>query len=299
MKINYHVGFPGLDPFNLDNPADPSARALFYNITETPLTRLDGNKNDGPNEAFYSTWGDEQYNIRTLQLAQADLVVTPTNNPDGSLQIDVSVDPKVELPANTVLHVAILEKDISASSLNPDQASLIATGESDFEYVLKRMLPNALGSRFNAIAPAGQVLNFGPFNWYPEKLKLYSPANDIVVIAFLQNEDTKEILQSEIIEDVNDPPLVTGLDFESIADRIAIFPNPADGEVTVQLPTPAVNRIELQMVDQMGRVVNRSAIEVGEQEKEIYTRDMAAGIYLLQFGSGNSNTFKKVMVVHK
>lgn len=299
VKINYHVGFPGLDPFNLDNPADPSARALFYNITETPLTRLDGNKNDGPNEAFYSTWGDEQYNIRTLQLAQADLVVTPTNNPDGSLQIDVSVDPKVELPANTVLHVAILEKDIAASSLNPDQASLIATGESDFEYVLKRMLPNALGSRFNAIAPAGQVLNFGPFNWYPEKLKLYSPANDIVVIAFLQNEDTKEILQSEIVEDVNDPPLVTGLDFESIADRIAIFPNPADGEVTVQLPTPAVNRIELQMVDQMGRVVNRSAIEVGEESTEIYTRDMAAGIYLLQFGSGNSNTFKKVMVVHK
>ncbi|MEQ8302207.1 MAG: T9SS type A sorting domain-containing protein [Cyclobacteriaceae bacterium] len=298
VKINYHVGFPEQDPFNLDNPAAPSARALYYNITETPLTRLDGFKNPGLAESPFSTWGQEQYGIRTLQLAQAAIDLTASDSPDGSLEVNVSVTPKIDLGANTVLHVAILEKNVSSTSLG-QRESLIQTGETEFEYVLKRMLPNALGTRFNEVAPAGQVRDFATFNWYPEKLKLYSPENDIVVIAFLQNEDTKEILQSEIIEDVNDPPLVTGLDFESIADRIAIFPNPADGEVTVQLPTPAVNRIELQMVDQMGRVVNRSAIEVGEQEKEIYTRDMAAGIYLLQFGSGNSNTFKKVMVVHK
>ncbi|MEQ8425328.1 MAG: hypothetical protein RIA63_11510, partial [Cyclobacteriaceae bacterium] len=69
VKINYHVGFPAVDPFNLDNPADPSARALYYNITQTPLARLDGFRNPGANEAFFSTWGNEQYGIRTLQLA--------------------------------------------------------------------------------------------------------------------------------------------------------------------------------------------------------------------------------------
>jgi len=301
VKINYHVAFPATDPFNLDNPADPSARALYYNITETPLTRLDGFKNPGIAEDFFSKWGQTQYGIRTLQLAQAEINFTTSENGDGSLQIDVEVLPKVELAANTILHVAILEKGISTSDLTTDQAGMVVTGETEFEYIMKKMLPSALGTRFGNVAPSGQPLTFGPFNWYPEKSRMYAPADDIAVIVFLQNEDTKEILQSEIQDsNIADPPLVTGINRDAIAiERVGIYPNPADNEITVTIPTPAVNTIRLQLVNQLGVISNEGVFEQGEQSKSIYTKDLAAGIYFLRLGNGKDTVMKKVMIVHK
>ncbi|MEP2671383.1 MAG: T9SS type A sorting domain-containing protein [Cyclobacteriaceae bacterium] len=299
VKINYHVGFPAIDPFNLDNPADPSSRALYYNITQTPLTRLDGYKNPGQTEAFFSTWGNEQYGIRTLQLAQAELIVDVNNGADGSLQVDVQVNPKVDLGANTVLHVAILEKSIAFSDLNPTQSEMIATGETDFEFVMKKMLPSALGTRFNQVAPAGQVKPFGPFNWYPEKATMYKPANDLAVIVFLQNEDTREILQSEIKEGIADPPLVTGINKDVPLEEIAIYPNPADDQIEVQLPLPAQNRMRLLLSSQLGVISTDTVFEPGQQTKTINTKDLAAGIYFIQIQDGEKRTVKKVMIVHR
>ncbi|MGE0590876.1 MAG: T9SS type A sorting domain-containing protein, partial [Cyclobacteriaceae bacterium] len=300
IKVNYHVGFPGTDPFNQDNPADPSSRALYYNISETPLTRLDGFKNPGPNEAFFTNWGDGQYGIRTLQLAQAEINFDVDEAADGSLEVNVEVTAKVELEANTVLHIGILEKQIARTALSSTQSDMIVTNEDQFDYVLKKMLPSALGTRFNTVVPVGQVETFGPFNWYPEKARMYGPNDDLAVVVFLQNEDTREILQSEIKEDIADPPLVTGInrDINSI-EHVAIYPNPADDEITVELPSPAANKMRLQIASQIGVIANETVFEPGEQTKTIRTKDLAAGIYFLQLGNGQTATRKKVMIVHK
>jgi hypothetical protein len=132
----------------LDNPADPSSRALYYNIEKTPLTRLDGFKNPVPanEEAYISTWGASEYGRRTLQLAQADLVISTSLNASNGIQVDIEVIARVPLQANTRLHVAMLETDIPISGLNDTKANMIATGETDFEYVLKKM-PNFMTSR--------------------------------------------------------------------------------------------------------------------------------------------------------
>src|SRR5690606_6070057 len=66
VKIQYHLGFPGVDPFNEENPADPSARALYYNVSTIPEVRLDGMK--GPAGSPFSQWGEAQYAQRTLDL---------------------------------------------------------------------------------------------------------------------------------------------------------------------------------------------------------------------------------------
>ncbi|HEY5691689.1 MAG TPA: T9SS type A sorting domain-containing protein [Cyclobacteriaceae bacterium] len=298
VKVNYHVGFPRIDPFNLDNPADPSARALYYNITQTPLARLDGFKNQGA-EDYFSNWGATQYGIRTLQLAQADLVISTVVNADNGLQVDVQVIAHAPIPANARLHVAMLEKNVPISSLSSNKGDLIITGETDFEYVLKKMLPSAIGTALETtLLPTDPPKNFS-FTWYPDKAKLYDLPDDLVVVAFLQNEDTREILQSEILEPIADPPLVTGLDLASFVDRIGIYPNPADAEVKIILPAPSPKEIQLQMIDQMGRVVNRSIIEKGKDSADIDTKDMAAGIYMVLFGNGDTSVFKKVMIVHR
>jgi hypothetical protein len=264
---------------------------------------LDGNKNNGP-EAPFSTWGNTQYGVRTLQLAQADLILGTSINSDDGLQIDVQVIARVALPANTRLRVAILEQSIAASALGT-KSTMIATNETDFVYVLKEMLPSAVGTYLRAnpatdppLLDTDPPLNF-TFNWYPDKAKLYDSPDDLAVVAFLQNDSSKEILQSDILEPVADPPIVTGLDLTNFIDRIGIYPNPADAEVKIILPAPTPKEIQLQMIDQMGRVVNRSIIEKGKDSQDIDTRDMVAGIYMVLFGSGDTSVFKKVMIVHR
>jgi hypothetical protein len=34
FKLQYHIGVPGVDELNLQNPTDPAARKFFYNISQ-------------------------------------------------------------------------------------------------------------------------------------------------------------------------------------------------------------------------------------------------------------------------
>lgn len=296
VKINYHVGFPGEDPFNKDNGADPSARALYYNVTNTPSARLDGEKPAGPEQPF-SQWGTQEYSLRTLQLGQSDIAINSSNNADGSISVTVDVVANTNLPDGTRLHIAILEELINLSDLTQPRQDMVATSEASFEYVLKKMLPTAPGLNTGPLSQ-GVPYSFGPFTWYPEPTKLYGQPDDLAIVAFLQDERSKEIYQAEIITGISDPPLVTGLDEIIDSQRVEIFPNPADEEITIQLPNIAPSRIALQMVDQVGRPVYVHYFDQGEQTKTINTRGLAGGVYLIQLGSGKISTRKKVMVVH-
>lgn len=300
VKVNYHVGFTGEDPFNLDNPADPSARALYYNVKTVPWAFLDGDRSSGAAiDSRFSIWGQKAYDTQTLQLGQSEIsVTTPTLNPDGSIKFDVQVKALYDLPENTILNVAVIEQSVDGTKLSQAKKDQIKTGETTHNYVLKKMLPNASGTRFGTVLKTGEVRVIADFEYYPDPAKLYENKDDMAIVVFLQNESTKNIYQTELITGINDPPLVTGLENVELIEHVEIFPNPADDEINVQLPGDAKQMIRLQMVDQIGRVVTEHFIGEGERSKTISTRDLAGGIYLLQLGSGDTSTRKKIMIVH-
>jgi Secretion system C-terminal sorting domain len=76
------------------------------------------------------------------------------------------------------------------------------------------------------------------------------------------------------------------------------YPNPSDDELTIELFQAAFQKTSIQMIDQVGRLVNEHFINEGERSKTISTRDLAGGIYILQLGSSNMSIRKKIMVVH-
>src|SRR3954471_24612512 len=41
-NIQYHIGTPNVDPLNIDNPADPAARAIYFGASQPPATIMDG-----------------------------------------------------------------------------------------------------------------------------------------------------------------------------------------------------------------------------------------------------------------
>ena len=303
VKLNYHVAFPGLDPLNDDYPADPSARALFYNISQTPSTRIDGHPSVNGQNEYVKEWGVQTFNIRTLQLAEADIEITPTALPGGPIEVLVKVTAREDLPADTtILHVAFVED--SVHSLDPVDQGMVKTDEEGFSYVVKKMLPSALGTKFVTPLLAGQIRTFGPMIWTPDLKKLYEGADDLSIVAFLQNEVTREIYQAQITSPLNteldDPDLITGVEDPEYASKINLYPNPADNEVNIVLPAPASKQLPMIMVDAYGRTVHEDNFAAGEQFKTLKTNELAGGVYFIQISTPDGNfARRKVMVIHR
>ncbi|CAN5228348.1 hypothetical protein BH09BAC3_BH09BAC3_20770 [soil metagenome] len=305
VKINYHLGFPAKDPFNDDNPADPSSRALLYNITSTPKSLLDGekDKNDRPAK----DWIKPLYNKRTLQLAQADITITAgtPSLTDGSRDITATITSTVlsGIPPATIIHIAVLEESIPILSLTSAQNALVKSGETTFEYVLKRMLPSAAGTRMGSLTNGAPLPNGATkpltVKYIPERNKLYGPTGDLSVAVFLQEESGKhEIYQVEILRNISEPGVVTGLE-PIAAESIIVHPVPSNQEMNIALPGQLVDNANVQLIDQLGRVVHSSSINAGADSKVIRTDDLAAGVYILQVEVGTGNfTRKKIIIAH-
>ena len=307
VKLVYHVGFPQPDPFNLDSPADPSARALYYNVATTPYARLDGfagNAFQSSQNIDFSNWGKKGFDDRTLELARAKLrFIEADTTQDGAYKAQVRVTAIDSLPTSTILHIVLAEKQVMLNTLSTEQQTLINTGETTFEYVVKKMLPSALGTKFtkvlNPLVPADSAMTFPLMEWTPDNAELYGPTNDMVIIAFLQNEITREVYQAIMSPLIPDPPIVTGIEDPDYAKKINLFPNPANHEVNIQLPAAVSKATPVAMFDTYGRMVYEGAFKTGEQTKTVSTTELAGGIYFIQISTPDGNIARrKVMVIH-
>jgi len=322
VKLNYHVGFPQQDPFNLDNPADPSGRALYYGVTATPSARMDGltaGTFGNVPDAKLSTWGIDGYNARTLDLAKADIqfVVADTTD-DGSYKVRVKVKAIQDLPATTVLHVVLAERKIPLAELDT-KSSMVKTGENSFEYVVKKMLPSATGTRFNGILGQDSVTRFPQVNsfgstitggdtvltWTPDKSWIYSDGDpsskgNMIAIAFLQDEVTKEVHQVVISSKMAYPVVITGLENAFNSEDIKVYPNPADQELNILFPSPLEIDVPIMMYDQMGRLTHNTVALKGEQSKKLETGWVSSGMYIVQINLGGGKlSRRKVIISHK
>jgi large repetitive protein len=167
------------------------------------------------------------------------------------------------------------------------------------EFVLKKMLPTAAGTKLTALLSNGASKDFGTFSWSPDPSKLYPAAGDLYAFAFLQNASTQEIYQAAVVAIGNDPSVITGLEALT-AEDVSVFPNPASKEFTIELPSVTTQKVTYQLVDQVGRVVNAGSISEGQRSTTVNTQDFTSGLYIIQLGGGTSDRVirKKVVVAH-
>ncbi|NBP69729.1 MAG: T9SS C-terminal target domain-containing protein, partial [Cytophagia bacterium] len=292
IKVNYHAAFPGADPFNAMNPDDPGARALYYGIASVPNARLDGDIPEGQNLMF-SDWGQREFDKRILDLADADINVSLNRTGLESDSIVVTFSPLIDLTNRaTILHVMVVEQEV-LSSLN-SSIGAVPSGETEFSYVLRKMLPNAAGTKFTSLTKDSQ--HRLALAWADGSA--FAPEDDISVVVFLQDEITKAVYQSYIVRDLGNPKVVTAIE-EPAFNSFEVYPNPADRELVITLPEIVTKQTPLVMFDQMGKVVHETVFEKGEQSKEIGTDSLAAGVYLIKVESSQGKLMKKVVITHR
>jgi Secretion system C-terminal sorting domain/PKD domain len=288
VKMQYHTSLAGKDPINDENPADPSARATFYGITNAsasiPRVYIDGYSEGDfvPND----TWADAYFSKQTLVDAPFSIAVgTDPTTEDGTMIITTSLTALENIPVTKgklIVHTAVVEKSVDGN-----------------QFVLRKMLPSAAGRILTLPLLTDQVVTLDPLTWRVENSAIGS---DLSVIVFIQDQVTREIYQTAVDSIPANLPtgLITGTEDDEYAKHIYLYPNPANHEVNIELPAAISKSTPIEMYDAFGRVVYQSAFNAGEKTKTVSTSTFADGIYMLQLITPNgSKVVRKVMVTHR
>ena len=192
IDIKYQTSFPGVDPMNAHNPNEVANRRSYYGVSGVPHALIDGNSvtNDcnaynGAPACLDQSEIDAAFNMSTpislsvthtlsSDLSTATVNVTLTNSgmttftPNGSFY----------------LRLALVESEIKFPT--PPGSN----GELDFYGVMRKMIPNAMGTALPASLSAGQQWTNTFTVPIPSYIYNYG---EIAFVAFAQSDGDKMV----------------------------------------------------------------------------------------------------------
>lgn len=185
VSIRYHMWWPAAgDPWNVENPNDNKARRDYYGVQGIPYARLNGVE-ISPTNAGAMLAAAAADNAKG---AGVSIEVTESGT-GNNRSVTVKVNTDISL-TNHKLQVAV----VSRYAPYPGLASSLpnSNGEEEFYDAMNLMLPDAGGTSLNMNAGAEQTFTFN----YTKKAGYTWPKDQQYIIAFVQNEATKAVLNA-------------------------------------------------------------------------------------------------------
>ncbi|HOW41463.1 MAG TPA: T9SS type A sorting domain-containing protein [Bacteroidales bacterium] len=294
-NIQYHTNFPGIDSFYIANPGDASARVLFYGLTKTPYSFIDGGTGKDKADVFaYSqtisgVLAPIDKNViiqRGLIEPFFDIVIDTLDISGGVLTVNGKITSlSADTISNLTLYVAVVEKT------NSTQTG--AAGETVFKNVFRKFLPDAAGINLPRIWSKGMSFSITDMSWIIQKsLK----PSDIEVVAFIQNNITREVYQAssmfakKIAVGIEKPGIIGNIGF-------SVYPNPARHQLSFSFDEALQDDTEIFIYDFSGTIVRTYRTGAGETEFTVDDLGLKDGMYLIKVSSGGmSKGFKKLII---
>ena len=290
-NIQYHTNVPGADPMNADNTAVPSARALFYGVSQVPRTAIDG----AIENRKFSEWGTPVYNKRTLEASPFEISVNFPNIPRELLNVTATVKALEPFARRVIVQTVVVEQEILGTVFTTGNF-----GGLTFKNVVKKMIPNAAGTIINKTWLAGtqEVLNL---NWSPSKV--YN-GNKLVLVVFVQDETTKEIYQAAYFNVTTNPTgtdPTTALDntmqLQTLENEFVVYPNPAQNEVFTGFRQETAEDFSVVLFDSYGKRVDVFSLTKGNKGLLINTEKYASGMYFVEITGKNNIKVRRKLVI--
>lgn len=294
--VKYQMNYPGNgDPYYT---AEAGTRHSYYGVNSIPRLQVDGQWNSNP--SGYNTTLLDQFQNKPSFI---ELSSTHTIN-WNKVNVSVKVKPLTDNnPTGLKLHVAIVEKQtVNNTATN---------GETEFENVMKKMLPNASGTTLTALAKGVEQTKTFNYN-FPGTYRL--PANgqtaniikpttehsveefsDLTVVVFVQNDANKYILQSAW-------SLGTILSVEENKDNdgaFGVFPNPSNGTTNIAFRLDNASDVKVNVYNMMGQLVKTVAadkLQPGFNTVNFDAANMDKGMYIIQLEGNNWTRSERFMV---
>ena len=182
VAIKYHMNWPapGNDPWYFNNVSENTTRRTYYSVNSVPQVRIDGTQT--------STGGFAPVvNSRYALPSPYDISMTSDL---ANHTVTVKVKATATPPAgNKYLRIGVLEKIYNTNSPFPN-------GETEIAYAMLDMLPDGLGTAID-LAVGDSVEYTLPYN--TTLVNMHPPTSLstlLAVVAFMQNDANKEVLQA-------------------------------------------------------------------------------------------------------
>lgn len=206
VRLKYQTSWPGYDPMNEQNPAEVQTRVDYYGVDGVPYGVVDGvSIADDCGAYLGSPSCFTQADLNTAAAITSPIEINLTHTFSANYQtvsitaVVTNVSAASFGGSSTRFHVALIEKQIDFASAPG------SNGEETFYNVMRKMLPGANGTTMAAALAPGESVTY-TYNDVPVPSYLYN-LGQLAVVAFAQNNSSKEVYQAAISE----PLPITGL----------------------------------------------------------------------------------------
>lgn len=291
--IKYQVYFPGTgDPYCTQEVRD---RASYYMPTNLSVPRMEVDGGWDGNASSFTAALYDQFSAKPSFLEITGSIGLTWKN---KITADITLNPLADnASANLKLFAVITEGTTFWNKKT--------NGETQFENVMKKMMPNSSGMAISALTKDQSVSKSLTFSFagnyrLPKDGSLAQHINhatensieswdDLAVVVFVQDATTKEVLQSETF-----PITLTGV--ESLEQGIQLFPNPANDMFNLKVASLASEKAVVKVTNVKGQVVYTGALVDGKSQ--INVANLSEGMYVVSVNSGSKNLNTKMVVRH-
>lgn len=187
VALKYQTSWPGFDQMNLDNPTEVADRVSYYGFSGVPNGIANGTSGGTISQATI----DASY----AQTAAFDMSLTASVE-NNVLVVNGLVTGNEDVTGDLKLRIALAEKTITI-----DDAPGGTNGETEYHHVLKKFLTGSAGTTLEGTWAAGDTYEIS------ETLDLSSLTiyqyGQLEVVAFIQNDATKEVYQAAKTSEVD------------------------------------------------------------------------------------------------
>lgn len=296
--IKYQYYFPGTgDPYYT---LEANSRGSYYGgINSVPRLQVDGKWNDNPNS--YSTSLFDGYYAKPSVVG-----ITANQTIEGNtITINAKVKAVSALPGNYKIHFAVLEK--------VTKRNVKSNGETEFHWVMKKMLPDANGSAISFSSDAEQTVSKS-FT-FPGGFRLPTSAmtstggynginiatentveemGDLIGVVFVQDESDKEVLQSEWSGNSEWDYYAGTTETAVGATGITVYPNPAQTTFTINASN-VEGLAAVRVLDVTGKEV-MTANAKGGMETALDVSALNNGIYFVHITVNGTTAVQKLTI---
>lgn len=273
--VKYQMNWPGNgDPYYT---AEGGVRKTYYGVSGVPNMELNGEWNDNPNSYDQSIF-DQFYNVPAYMEIDAVHEITGQN-----IEVEVDITPHADFTAGLKLHIAVVE--------NTTYNNVGSNGETEFHYVMMKMVPDANGTS------VGPFTNGTPVTF----LKTASLAGtnieemtDLSVVVFVQNHASWEVYQSAWSVEGT-----VGIDETEESSITAIYPNPASSDVFVKYNITKNSDVNVSVHNMLGETVYSSGTvskQSGDHKAKLDLNGLSDGVYFLKLQTDNKTYTQKLII---
>lgn len=184
ISVRYHAWWPGSDPMYSLNITDNTNRINYYGISGVPNYMMDGTNNGVPGngEAMYN----QMYERLPLQ-SPVKIYIDATVTVDSVYGIVAIKAFNNVTQSNLRLRIAVIER-MKVYTTPPG-----TNGEKIFPDVMRKMVPDGSGTSISSISNEDSLTFY-----FSTPTNAQWNVNDLAVVAFLQSDASKEVIQSNI-----------------------------------------------------------------------------------------------------